>query len=64
MTIQTLLYEIKKTLLTDKAIGARVGIPQATISRLRRGVHKETSHVRTVAIQNLAKETCPDIFGD
>ncbi len=42
--------------MTDAAIGAAVGAPQPTITRLRNGVHKETSYSRGEAIKNLARE--------
>jgi len=55
MNIQDLLIKLNRT-MTDAAIGAAVGVPQPTITRLRNGVHKETSYSRGEAIKNLAKE--------
>jgi predicted XRE-type DNA-binding protein len=63
MNIQNALNEIRDSGLTENEISAIVDIPQPTINRLRRGVHQETSYIRTVAIQKLAKEIRSDIFG-
>ena len=63
MNIQNALNEIRDSGLTETEISAIVDIPQPTINRLRRGVHHETSYTRTMAIQKLAQEILPDIFG-
>jgi hypothetical protein len=55
MNIQNLLKKLNLT-MTDAAIGAAIGVPQPTITRLRNGVHKETSYSRGEAIKNLARE--------
>lgn len=63
MNIQNALNEIRDSGLTENEISAIVDIPQPTINRLRRGVHQETSYIRTVAIQKLAQDIRTDIFG-
>ena len=64
MNIQIALNNIRESGLTDKAIGSIVHIPQPTVSRLRRGLHKKTSYDRTLAIFNLAKSINPELFGN
>ena len=63
MNIQNALNEIRDSGLTENEISAIVDIPQPTINRLRRGVHQETSYIRTVAIQKLAQDIRTDITG-
>ena len=63
MNIQNALNKIRDSGLTEIEISAIVDIPQPTINRLRHGVHLSTSYKRTVAIEKLAKEIRPDIFG-
>jgi hypothetical protein len=63
MNIQNALNKIRDSGLTEIEISAIVDIPQPTINRLRHGVHLSTSYKRTVAIEKLAKESRPDIFG-
>jgi hypothetical protein len=58
MNIQIILNRLREQAhLTDKAIGDELGgVPQATINRLRHGVHKKTDYERFNAIVALAEK--------
>ena len=55
---------IKEKGLTDHEIGSRVGVSQSVITRLRNGIHKSTSYERGLAINELARVECPDLFSN
>lgn len=42
--------------LTQQEMSTRSGVPQTTISCLKRGVRKSASYEKVVALQNLLKE--------
>ena len=42
--------------MSDAKIGEAIGAPQATVTRLRNGIHKQTFYDRAIAIKNLASE--------
>ena len=56
----TLLTELNRAGLSDTEIGRRVGIAQSTISRLRKGVTKETSWETGQALIALRGQVAPE----
>lgn len=53
MNIQAVLSELNKK-MTDSQIGAEINASQATVCRLRNGIHKKTDYKRGMAIKALA----------
>lgn len=41
--------------MSDAAIGEAIGAPQSTVTRLRNGVHRDTSYRRAERIKTLAE---------
>ena len=55
MNIQKILTELNEK-MSDAKIGEAINAPQATVTRLRNGTHKQTFYDRAVAIRKLAEE--------
>lgn len=55
MEISNALKKMHAIGMTDADIGAAINTSQATVTRIRNGVHKTTSYERGVKIMELAK---------
>jgi len=53
-----LLQEIYDRGLNDSQIAARIDAPQASVNRLRKGIHKSCGYERGLKIAALHKEVC------
>ncbi|WP_331817906.1 hypothetical protein [Methylobacter sp. Wu1] len=60
MNIKELLNKLNQIGMTDKAIGAEIGVDRNTVCRLRHGRHKSTSFERGLKIYELAKQKLPE----
>lgn len=56
MDIQHTLALLSECGLTDREIGQRIGAPQSIVTRLRNGIHKNTTFDRGMKIVGLLEE--------
>jgi hypothetical protein len=54
MNIQTILQQLNEQGMTDRDIGLAIHAPQSIVTRLRNGVHKDTTDERGQKIRALA----------